>query len=170
LIDVPEEHEFISVSIPAAEGSESMLKTLSVLHTPELLHTLASMGHGDELALVDSNFPAASMAQRLVRMDGADLPSVLEACLRLFPLDTFVKEPVVRMMQVHAPDEVPEVQQICQKIINKAEGKEQKLAAISREAFYERARKAFAVVITGEARTYGCILIKKGVVFPANAD
>ena len=147
-----------------------MLKTLGVLHTPELLHTLASMGHGDELALVDSNFPAASMAQRLVRMDGADLPSVLEACLRLLPLDTFVKEPAVRMMQVHAPDEVPEVQQICQKIINEAEGKEQKLAGISREAFYERARKAFAVVITGEARTYGCILIKKGVVFPANTD
>ena len=87
-----------------------MLKTLSVLHTPELLHTLASMGHGDELALVDSNFPAASMARRLVRLDGADLPSVLEACLRLFPLDTFVKEPALRMMQVHAPDEIPEVQ------------------------------------------------------------
>jgi L-fucose mutarotase len=147
-----------------------MLKTLSVLHTPELLHTLASMGHGDELALVDSNFPAASMARRLVRLDGADLPSVLEACLRLFPLDTFVKEPAFRMMQVHAPDEIPEVQRICQKIIDDAEGKPQALAGISREAFYERARNAYAVVITGEARTYGCILIKKGVVFPPNAD
>ena len=147
-----------------------MLKTLSVLHTPELLHTLASMGHGDELALVDSNFPAASIARRLVRLDGADLPSALEACLRLFPLDTFVKEPAVCMMQVHAPDEIPEVQQICQEIIDESEGKHQKLAGISREAFYERARSAYAVVITGEARTYGCILIKKGVVFPPNAD
>ena len=147
-----------------------MLKTLSVLHTPELLHTLASMGHGDELALVDSNFPAVSMAQRLVRLDGADLPSTLEACLKLFPLDTFVKEPALRMMQVHAPDEIPEVQLICQKIIDASEGKHQKLAGISREAFYERARKAYAVVITGEARTYGCILIKKGVVFPPNID
>ena len=130
-----------------------MLKTLSVLHTPELLHALASMGHGDELALVDSNFPAASMARRLVRLDGADLPSVLEACLRLFPLDTFVKDPAIRMMQVHAPDEIPEVQQVCQKIIDQAEGKHQVLAGISREAFYERARNAYAVVITGEART-----------------
>lgn len=147
-----------------------MLKTLSVLHTPELLHTLASMGHGDELALVDSNFPAASMARRLVRLDGADLPSVLEACLRLFPLDTFVKEPALRMMQVHAPDEIPEVQELCQKVIDEAEGKHQALAGITREAFYERAKSAFAVVITGEARTYGCILIKKGVVFPPNAD
>jgi L-fucose mutarotase len=145
-----------------------MLKTLSVLHTPELLHTLASMGHGDELALVDSNFPAASVARRLVRLDGADLPSALEACMRLFPLDTFVKEPAIRMLQVHAPDEIPEVQQICQKIIDECEGKHQKLAGISREAFYERARNAYAVVITGEARAYGCILLKKGVVFPPN--
>ncbi len=118
-----------------------MLKTLSVLHTPELLHTLASMGHGDELALVDSNFPAASMARRLVRLDGADLPSVLEACLRLFPLDTFVKEPALRMMQVHAPDEIPEVQELCQKVIDEAEGKHQALAGITREVFYERASK-----------------------------
>jgi L-fucose mutarotase len=147
-----------------------MLKTLSVLHTPELLHTLASMGHGDELALVDSNFPAVSVARRLVRLDGADLPSALEACLQLFPLDTFVKEPAIRMMQVHAPDEIPEVQQICQRIIDESEGRHQKLAGISREAFYERARNAYAVVITGEARIYGCILIKKGVVFPPNTD
>jgi L-fucose mutarotase len=90
--------------------------------------------------------------------------------LRLFPLDTFVKEPAFRMMQVHAPDEIPEVQQICQKIIDESEGKHQQLAGISREAFYQRARNAYAVVITGEARTYGCILIKKGVVFPPNTD
>ncbi len=142
-----------------------MLKTLSVLHTPELLHVLASMGHGDELALVDCNFPAASVAQRLVRLDGADLPSALEACLHLFPLDTFVEEPAIRMLQVHAPDEVPEIQQICQKIIDRHEGKHWKLAGIPREAFYERARKAYAVILTGEPRGYGCILLKKGVIF-----
>lgn len=110
------------------------------------------------------------MARRLVRLDGADLPSVLEACLRLIPLDTFVKEPAIRMMQLHAPDEIPEVQQVCQKIIDQAEAKHQALAGISRQAFYEHARNAYAVVITGKARTYGCILIKKGVVFPPNAD
>jgi L-fucose mutarotase len=74
------------------------------------------------------------------------------------------------MMQVHAPDKIPEVQQICQKIIDESEGKHQKLAGISREAFYERARNAFVVVLIGEARTYGCILIKKGVVYPPNTD
>jgi L-fucose mutarotase len=143
-----------------------MLKTLSVLHTPELLHTLASMGHGDEIAIVDANFPSVSNAQRLIRYDGADLPTVLEACLHLLPLDTFVDEPVARMMQVHAPDEIPDVQKICQVIIDRAEGRRVRVAGITREAFYERARKAFAIVVTGELRLYGCILLKKGVIFP----
>jgi L-fucose mutarotase len=144
-----------------------MLKTLSVLHTPELLHALASMGHGDELALVDCHFPAVSVAQRLVRLDGADIPAALAACLHLMPLDTFVDDPAARMLQVHAPHEIPEVQQLCQKVIDSAEGKHLELAGITREAFYERARRAYAVVATGEQRTYGCILIKKGVVQPS---
>lgn len=141
-----------------------MLKTLDVLHTPELLHALASMGHGDELALVDCHFPAVSVARRLVRLDGSDLPTALEACLRLIPLDTFVADPAARMLQAHAPNEIPEVQQLCQKEIDAAEGRHIELAGISREAFYERARTAYAVVATGEQRTYGCILIRKGVV------
>lgn len=124
------------------------------------------MGHGDEIAVVDANFPSVSNAQRLVRFDAADLPAVLEACLHLLPLDTFVEEPVARMMQVHAPQEVPEVQRICQVIIDKAEGRHVKVAGITREAFYERARRAFAIVATGELRLYGCILLKKGVIFP----
>jgi L-fucose mutarotase len=145
-----------------------MLKTLTVLHTPELLHTLASMGHGDEIALVDSNYPAVSTGQRVIRLDGASLAETLEACLQLMPLDNFVQEPALRMQQVHAPEEIPEVQQTCQKIIDRAEGKHVPLAGIPREAFYERSRQAFAVLITGEQRPYGCILLKKGVVFPAS--
>lgn len=145
-----------------------MLKTLNVLHTPELLHILASMGHGDEIALVDSNFPAVSMGQRLVRLDGATLADTLEACLQLMPLDNFVEAPALRMQQVHAPDEIPEVQQTCQEIIDRAENKHVPMTGISREEFYERAKQAFAVLITGEQRPYGCILLKKGVVFPAS--
>ena len=147
-----------------------MLKTLTVLHTPELLHALASMGHGDEIALVDANFPAASVAQRVVHLDGADLPAALETCLQLIPLDTFVDQSALRMIQVHAPDEVPEVQKICQAIIDKAEGKHMEVAGISREAFYDRARKAYAVVATGEQRLYGCLLLKKGVVYPPKSN
>ncbi len=147
-----------------------MLKTLSVLHTPELLHVLASMGHGDDIALVDRNFPAVSVARRLVRLEGVDLPAALEACLHLMPLDTFVDAPALRMMQVHAPDEVPEVQQVCQRVINQAEGRTVNLVGIKREEFYEQARKAFAVVYTSEMRPYGCLLLKKGVIFPEDVS
>lgn len=142
-----------------------MLKTLSVLHTPELLHALASMGHGDDIAIVDSNFPAVSMAQRLVRLDGANLRSALEAVLQLLPLDTFVDSPALRMMQVDAPDEIPSVQEECQSIIDKLEGRRIPLVGISREEFYERAKQAYAIVFTSEPRAYGCILLKKGVIF-----
>jgi L-fucose mutarotase len=128
------------------------------------------MGHGDELALVDCHFPAVSVAQRLLRLDGADLPAALAACLQLIPLDTFVDDPAARMLQVHAPNEIPEVQQLCQRVVDAAEGKHVKLAGIVREAFYERARSAYAVLVTGEQRTYGCILIKKGVVIPSAAQ
>ena len=147
-----------------------MLKTLNILHTPELLLALASMGHGDNIALVDCNFPAASMAQRLIRLDGVNLPTALEACLQLLPLDTFVETPALRMLQVHAPEEVPEVQQACQQIMNRAEGREVKMCGISREAFYEQVRKAYAVIYTSETRPYGCLLLKKGVIFPQTAE
>jgi L-fucose mutarotase len=141
-----------------------MLKNLSRLHSPELLHTLASMGHGDDIAIVDAHFPAVSMAQRLVRLDGVDAPAALEACLRLIPLDTFVENPALRMEVVHNPDELPEVQHEFQKVIDQEEGKHVPLAKLERHAFYERAKKAYAILATGELRPYGCILIKKGVV------
>jgi L-fucose mutarotase len=143
-----------------------MLKTLGPLHTPELLHVLASMGHGDELALVDANFPAVSVARRLVRLDGANLPDALAACLQLMPLDTFVDDPAVRMQQVHAPDELPEVQQLCQAVIDKAEGRHVPFVGVERHAFYARAKNAFAVVTTSERRLYGDVIVKKGVVKP----
>jgi L-fucose mutarotase len=141
-----------------------MLKNLSPLHTPELLHTLASMGHGDDLAIVDAHFPAVSMAKRLIRLDGVSGPAALEACLRLIPLDTFVDEPALRMEVVQDPDQIPEVQQQFQKVIDQEEGKHWPLGRIERYAFYERAKNAYAIIATGELRPYGCILVKKGVV------
>ncbi|MEJ2478585.1 MAG: RbsD/FucU domain-containing protein [Acidihalobacter sp.] len=144
-----------------------MLKNLSRLHTPELLYILAAMGHGDELVLVDANYPSESMARQLVRMDAADLPEVLDACLQLMPLDNFVDEPAMRMEPVDAPDEVPAVQQECQQIIDRHEGAARfTLAGVERHAFYDRSREAFAIVATGEQRPYGCLILKKGVVFP----
>jgi L-fucose mutarotase len=141
-----------------------MLKNLSPLHTPELLHTLASMGHGDDLAIVDAHFPAVTMAKRLVRLDGIPAPAVLEACLRLIPLDNFVEDPALRMEVVNEPDLIPEVQKEFQRVIDQEEGRHLPLSKLERHAFYERARSAYAVVATGELRPYGCVLIKKGVV------
>jgi len=145
-------------------GEYCVLKFLSPLLSADLLHVLGSMGHGDGLAIVDANFPAASMARRLVRIDGADAPEVLAACLFLMPLDTFVDCPAQRMELVHAPDEVPEVAHDFQRAIDEAEGRRIPLGNIERHAFYKPAQQAYAIVATGERRPYGCILISKGVV------
>jgi L-fucose mutarotase len=143
-----------------------MLKNMTRLHSPELLHALASMGHGDELALVDAHFPAVSMGRRLVRLDGADLPDALAACLQLIPLDTFVADPALRMEMVDDPKNIPEVQMLCQKVVDTAEGRHIGLVGIERHAFYDRAKAAYAIVATGETRPYGCVIIKKGVALP----
>lgn len=141
-----------------------MLKGIHPLLNADLLHVLAAMGHGDELALVDANFPAASVARKLVRLDGVDTPTALQAILTLFPLDSFVPSPVAVMQVVGDPDAVPPPVRDVQPIVDAAMGKPLKLDAIDRFAFYERARKAFAVVATGEPRGYGNVLLTKGVI------
>jgi L-fucose mutarotase len=141
-----------------------MLKGIDPLLNAELLHILRAMGHGDDLALVDRNFPAASVARRLVTLDGVDIPRAGRAILSVFPLDTFVDKPVLRMEMVGKSTEVPEVQRQMQQVINEAEGKDWPMGSLERFAFYEQARKAFAVVLTGESRGYGCFLLKKGVI------
>ena len=152
------------VGDPIPYGRRRMLKGLDPLLTPELLHVLAAMGHGDELVLVDRNYPSVSTAQRLVRIDGADLPQAARAILSLLPLDTFIDEPVAAMAVVGAPDEVPEVQQEIFDLARDAEGREVGVERVERFAFYERARQAFAVVATSESRPYGCVTFVKGVI------
>jgi L-fucose mutarotase len=142
-----------------------MLKTIDPLLSPELLSVLAEMGHGDDLAIVDANFPAVTMARRLVRVS-APATAVLEAVLTLLPLDDFVDEPVAVMRVVGAPDEIPATVREFQATVNKAESKTVKVVRIDRFAFYDRARTAFAVVATGETRLYGCVIVKKGVIRP----
>lgn len=141
-----------------------MLKGIDPLLTPDLLYTLAAMGHGDEIVLVDAHFPAESCAQRLVRLDGATLPDVARAVLSVMPVDDFVDEPVAAMQMVDTPDVVPEVQTEVFGLVNEAEGREVGVERVERFAFYERARKAYAIVLTGERRPYGCAIFGKGVV------
>jgi L-fucose mutarotase len=143
-----------------------MLKGLDPLLGADLLHTLRSMGHGDDLVVADANFPAAAMAKRLVRLDGASGPRALRAILSVMPLDDFVDAPCARIEVVGNADEEPEICREYQAIIDAAEGRRFKLAKIERFTFYERACQAFAVVQTGETRLYGCVLLKMGVIQP----
>jgi L-fucose mutarotase len=142
-----------------------MLKNIDPLLNADLLQILAAMGHGDDLALVDRNFPAAANARRLIRLDGADIIKAGRAILSVYPLDSFVDHPVKRMQMVDKPDEIPPVQQDFQKVIDAAEGRSWPMGSLERFAFYEAARQAFAVVATSESRPYGCFLLKKGVIF-----
>jgi L-fucose mutarotase len=143
-----------------------MLKGLDPLLGPDLLHVLAAMGHGDELVIADANFPAASIARRLVRLDGVDAPRALRAVLSVLPVDTFTPTPAAVMAVVGDPGEVPPPVRAFQPIIDTAAGRPVRLEVLERFVFYERARAAFAVVVTGELRPYGNILVVKGVVSP----
>lgn len=141
-----------------------MLKNIDPLLSPELLMVLRSMGHGDDIAVVDANFPAASMARRLVRLDGVTATAVTDAILSVMPLDDFVPEAAWRMEVVDNPQGEQPIFGEFRAVIARREGTDFRLAALERFAFYERARAAYAIVATGEARLYGNIILKKGVV------
>jgi L-fucose mutarotase len=143
-----------------------MLKGIDPLLGPDLLHALAAMGHGDEIAIVDANFPAAATARRLIRVDGAGAPAVLSAVLSLLPLDTFTDTPAAVMAVVGDAGALPPPVLEFQSILDGASKASVRMARLERSDFYERARRAFAVVATGERRFYGNILLTKGVVPP----
>jgi L-fucose mutarotase len=141
-----------------------MLKGISPLLSPELLKILAEMGHGDELVIGDANFPAQSMGQRCIREDGHGGVELLDAILSLLPLDTFVDAPVTLMQVVPGTmDGDPPIWKDFQAAVEKHQPGT-KLGHIERFAFYERARKAYACVATGERSLYACIILKKGVL------
>lgn len=142
-----------------------MLYGIDPILGPDLLHALRAMGHGDELAIVDANYPAESKARRLIRLDGIDAVRVLDAVLSLMPLDTFVDCAAFRMAVVDDPKAVPDVCREFAKVMRRrAPG--HRIGALERFAFYDRAEAAFATVATGERRLYGNIVLKKGVIPP----
>jgi L-fucose mutarotase len=144
-----------------------MLKHLSPILSPDLLHALRQMGHGDEIAIVDANFPAYSQGPRVVRLDGVDATRALDAILSVMPLDDFTPEACWRMQVVGAPDEDLPIFAEFREVIARREGAKFTLASLERYAFYARAAKCFAVVATSERRLYGNIILKMGVVKPA---
>jgi len=141
-----------------------MLKGIDPLLSPELLHALAAMGHGDEIAIVDANFPAASTARRLIRLDGADAPAALAAILSVLPLDSFVDDPLKTMAIVGDAAKTPDAVRDFARVVERTQGRPVKLTPVERHAFYERARAAWAIVATGERRFYGNIIVTKGVI------
>jgi L-fucose mutarotase len=141
-----------------------MLKGIDPLLSPELLHALASMGHGDTIAIVDANFPAASNARRLVDSPGAGAPAMLSAVLTLLPLDTRVSPAVFTMEVSGDPAAVPPPVAEFASVLTELGMADMEIGHLERAAFYERARSAYAIVRTGELRRFGNILLVKGVV------
>lgn len=141
-----------------------MLKGIPNVISPELLKILMEMGHGDELVIADGNFPAASVAQRLVRADGLGGTVMLDAILQLMPLDQYVPAPVALMAVVAGDTVQPVIWDEYRAIIAHHEPSFVDFELMERFAFYERAKKAYAVLATSEAAQYANVILKKGVI------
>ena len=149
-----------------------MLKRVPAFMDAELLWVLAAMGHGDELAVVDRNFPARSVAMstssgRLITLGGLNAPTAISGMLELLPLDTFVDAPLMWMDPVDQAGTVLSVHADVLEVCRRAEGRDVAYTALERHRFYAAAKKCFAVIQNSENRPYGCFILKKGVVFDA---
>jgi L-fucose mutarotase len=148
-----------------------VLKSIDPLLNAEVLQALRAMGHGDDLVICDTNFPADSVARqtvtgKLLRIDNVSAPRAARAILSVMPLDSFVDHPAERMEVMGKPKEILPVHAEMQQEVDATEGKPSPMGSVERFAFYERAKKAYCVVQTGERRFYGCFIFKKGVVPP----
>ncbi len=148
-----------------------MLKSIDPLLNADVLHALRAMGHGDDLIICDTNFPADSVARqtvlgKLLRIDNVTAAEAARAILSVMPLDSFVDQPALRMEIVGDGATLPAVQTEVQAEIDAAEGRSWPMGSIERFAFYERAKNAYCVIQTGERRFYGCFVLKKGVIPP----
>ena len=144
-----------------------MLKGIPKILSPQLLKVLCEMGHADRIVISDGNFPAESVGKNsvMVRLDGHGVPEVLDAILQVFPLDTYVDHPV-NLMEVMKGDPVETpIWDTYKEILQKHDSRgDAMIGQIERFAFYEEARKAYAIVVTGESALYANIMLQKGVV------
>ena len=144
-----------------------MLKGIPPIISPELLKALAEMGHGDRLVIADGNFPAESVGKNaiVIRADGHGVPEILDAVLRLIPLDSYVDKPVA-LMEVVPGDTcgTPEIWNTYKKILNKHEPDNCEIEMTERFSFYEEAKKAYLIIATGETAIYANVMLQKGVV------
>lgn len=143
-----------------------MLKNLSPLLGPELLYTLRAMGHGDEIAILDGNYPADNAGpERVIRADGHDAVRLLDAILSVMPLDDMVPVAAIRPNVPGKPDQLDPVMMDLAAVVARHEPK-MKLTGVEPAVFYERVRNAYAVVASSERRLYGNVVLKKGVIRP----
>ncbi|OBW91868.1 L-fucose mutarotase [Gallibacterium salpingitidis] len=140
-----------------------MLKGIHPAISPTLLKVLAEMGHGDELVLADAHFPGHQLHHQVLRADGVDIATLLEGISQLIELDQYVDTPLIMMQVVEGDTLDPSVERRYVSAIQQNITEKLNLTRIDRFSFYERAKQAFAVVITGETAKYGNIIIKKGV-------
>jgi L-fucose mutarotase len=143
-----------------------LLKGIPPVLGPDLLYVLRAMGHGDEICIVDANYPAEGAGPPVIRLDGLSATEVLDAILTVMPLDTYVDEQAFGMEVVGDPKKREQTHKEFDKLVKKHEPG-MKLSLIERFAFYDRVRDAFAIVQTGERRLYGNVLLKKGVIRPS---
>lgn len=140
-----------------------MLIGISPLINPELLAILHRMGHGDEIVLADAHFPGETYGQSVIRADGLKIADLLDGILPLFALDDYVENPLIMMAPVEGDNLDPTVEEAYMRTVRKHRPDTPPIGRIDRFAFYERAKQAFAVVMTGETAKYGNIILKKGV-------
>ena len=147
-----------------------MLININPVLSPKLLFHLRSMGHGDRLILADANFPANSMNDKVIRLDGVNISDAAKAILSVFPLDSFVVSQggssVLRMEVDNNPKELTETHEEFIDIVKSTSGKNWKVGSINRQNFYDEAKKAYCIVTTTDARPYGCFIFTKGVILP----
>jgi L-fucose mutarotase len=145
-----------------------MLKGIDPILNADVLYALRAMGHGDDLIISDTNFPADSVARETVlgQVLRIDRPAaeVVRAVLSVYPIDTFVDDAAARMEVVGEPDSILPVMEEVQSEVSAVGGP--KMISVERYAFYERSKQAYAVIQTGERRFYGCFAFRKGVVPP----
>ena len=141
-----------------------MLKGIPEILSPELIKIMMEMGHGDELIIADGNFPAAALAQRLVRADGQNVPDLLNAIITYFPLDQYCAKPFGLMDIVPGDPTVPMIWDTYKKILIENGYNIEQIESVERFEFYERAKKAYAIIATSEKALYANIILKKGVV------
>lgn len=141
-----------------------MLKKIPSELSPQLLKVLMEMGHGDEIVIADGNFPGASHANHLVRCDGLDIPTLLEAILQLFPLDTYSEKTVTLMDVVPGDNYEPTIWKTYEEILAKSKEENTNIEYVDRFSFYERSKQCYAIVTTSELSLYANIILKKGVV------